>query len=77
MAAAKVTPFDFYTKMEVRAVSARGDVAEALECGTDEPLLLIIRRFIQQDGTRIGYSKHYVRQPYGKLQGISGYRQNV
>lgn len=73
IAAAKVKPFDLYTDMEVSAVSAKGDIADALECAEGEPLLQIARWFMQQNGHRIAYSKHYTRQPYGKLHGTSGY----
>jgi GntR family transcriptional regulator len=74
IAAAKIAPFDFYTRIAVCAIGANEKVAEILECDPGEPLLLITRNFIRQDGQRIGYNKRYVRQPYGKLEGTSGYR---
>ena len=46
------------------------------DCGRDEPLLLVNRIFVTQEGMRIGYSKQYLREPYGELQGFSGYIQN-
>jgi GntR family transcriptional regulator len=73
MAAAKVSPFDFYTIMDISAERAKGKSAKMLECDENEPLLLITRSFIRRNGQIIGYSKHYVRQPYGLLHGTAGY----
>jgi GntR family transcriptional regulator len=73
MAAAKVSPFDFYTTMDIRAVKAKGKPAKMLECDENEPLLLITRSFIRRSGQIIGHSKHYVKQPYGLLHGRAGY----
>jgi GntR family transcriptional regulator len=73
MAAAKVSPFDFYTTMDIRAVKAKGKPSKMLECDENEPLLLITRSFIRRSGQIIGYSKHYVKQPYGLLHGRAGY----
>ena len=74
IAAAKVKPFGFHTKVEVRAAGAKGEVADALECPEGEPLLLITRWYIQHDGQRIAYGKQYLKQPYGKLTGTLGYQ---
>jgi GntR family transcriptional regulator len=73
MAAAKVSPFDFYTTMDISAVNAKGKPSRMLECDENEPLLLITRSFIRRNGQPIGYSKHYVRHPYGLLHGKAGY----
>ena len=38
-----------------------------------EPMLLIERTFIRQDGKKIGYSVQFSRGQFGKLQGSSGH----
>lgn len=71
----KVSSFAFYTEVSVSAVAAEGAVAAALECPEGEPLLLVEHVYIQQDGRHIGYLRHFLRQPQGKLTGTSGHRQ--
>lgn len=73
MAAAKVSPFDFYTIMNISAVSVKGKPERILECDENEPLLLITRSFIRRKGQIIGHSKHYPRRPHGLLHGKAGY----
>ena len=73
---AKTDSFSYYTQLEISAVSPVPDLLPLLECKKNEPLLLISRTFITQDGKRIGFSKEYLRQPYGCLSGYSGYIQN-
>ena len=73
---AKTDSFSYYTQLEISAVSPVPDLLPLLECKKNEPLLLISRIFITQDGKRIGFSKEYLRQPYGSLSGYSGYIQN-
>lgn len=75
-ASAKSTSFSYYTQISVKAVTAPDDILPLLDGRRDEPLLLISRTFITQSGVRIGYSKEYLRAPYGELHGISGYVQN-
>lgn len=70
----KVASFSFYTEVTVSAVLAEKGLAEAIECEEGEPLLLVEQIFIQQNGKRIAYLKHYSRQPYGKLTGTSGHK---
>ena len=41
-------------------------------CPVGQPLLLIERLFIRQDGKRIGYSQQYSLSEFGQLQGTSG-----
>lgn len=73
IAAAKTTPFAFCTRMEITAESATPELAELLECEPGEPLLVVIRYLIGQNGQRIGYGRKYLKQPYGKISGQSGY----
>ncbi len=70
---AKVDSFDFYATIEVSAVAAEERVAQAMECDVGDPLLLIERVFIRQDGKRIGYSLQYNRGDFGVLKGTSGH----
>ena len=70
----KMAAFSYYTDVQIRAVGASEAVAKVLECRIGEPLLLVERIYIQQNGKRIGYALHYSRQPYGALKGTSGYR---
>lgn len=74
MAAEKAGSFSFYTEMEMQVTSASGSVTRALDCPEGEPLMLIRRFFIRQGGERIGYGLNYMRSPYDKLHGVSGYR---
>lgn len=70
----KMASYEYYTEVSVSAVTAQGRTAELLACPPSEPLLLTERIFIRQDGIRIGYSRHYSRQPVGMLHGISGHK---
>lgn len=70
---AKVDSFDYYADIEVSAVGATERVAQAMQCAEGEPLLLIERIFIRQDGKRIGYSQQYSLSQFGKLAGTSGH----
>ena len=70
----KVASYEYYTEVSVSAVPASGRVAEMLECPEGEALLFTEQVFIRQDGTHIGYSQLYSRQPYGKLSGTSGHK---
>lgn len=69
----KMDSFDFYATIEVRAVGATERVAQAMLCPVGQPLLLIERLFIRQDGKRIGYSQQYSLSEFGQLQGTSGH----
>lgn len=69
----KVDSFDYYTNIAVSAVGATERVAQALQCPVGEPMLLIERVFIRQDGKKIGYSVQFSRGQFGKLQGSSGH----
>lgn len=71
----KVDSFDYYTTIQVSAVGASQRVADALGCREGQPLLLIERLFIRQDGKRIGCSKQYGRGQFGSLQGSSGHQE--
>ena len=68
----RVATFEYYTDIQISAVCAEGDVAQALECSEGEPLLLIERVFIRQDGRCIGYARQYSRSLAGKLSGVAG-----
>ena len=72
----KLTTFSVYTQVEVSAVPAEKEIANALNCAEGTPLLLIRQVFIHQDGRRVGCQFHYARTPYGKLTGTSGVRQD-
>ena len=69
----RVAPYAYYTELTIQAVAATEDLGEVLLCQAGEPLLLVERIFIQQNGSRIGFALHYSRQPYALLHGISGY----
>lgn len=73
IAAAKTTPFAFFTRMEIGASLADEQTASLLECEVGEPLLVLSRCLIGQNGQRIGYGIKYMKQPQGKLIGMSGY----
>ena len=71
----KVDSFDYYTTIRVSAAAAGYRVAQALGCREGQPLLLIERLFIRQDGKRIGYSMQYGRGEFGTLCGSSGHQK--
>lgn len=73
---AKAASFSYYTQLNIQAVNAPDELLSLLGCRKEEPLLLISRIQITQSGTHIGYSKQYLRAPYGQLGGVSGYVQN-
>lgn len=70
----KVDSFEYYTNIEVSAVGAPERVAKAMDCAEGDPMLLIERIFVRQDGRRIGYSVQYSRGQLGKLSGTSGHQ---
>lgn len=72
---AKTASFRYYTQVEVTAVAGPEDIRGLMECEDREPFLLIKKIYISQSGERIGYSRHYLRSPYGALVGSSGYMQ--
>ena len=69
----RVTPYAYYTELTVEATAASEHLAEILLCQEGDPLLLVERIFIQQNGHRIGFAQRFSRAPYAKLQGTSGY----
>lgn len=71
----RVTPYAYYTELTIQATVASKELAELLLCQEGEPLLLVERIYIQQNGSRIGFAQRYSRQPYAKLRGTSGYIQ--
>lgn len=73
---AKTDSFSYYTQLEITAVTPTSEILAFLDCKESDPLLLIRRLFITQDGRRIGYSKEYLKQPSCCLSGYSGYVQN-
>lgn len=46
---------------------------QALGCSVGAPMMLVERVFTQQNGRPVGYSKQYLRQAYGYLEGTSGH----
>ncbi len=73
IAAAKTTPFAFCTRMELTAEIAAPELSPLLECEPGEPLLVLTRYLIGQNSQRIGYGRKYMKHPYGKVIGLSGY----
>lgn len=71
----KITSFAVYTGMRISAITASPSIAEALECEAGDPLLLVEQTHTQQDGTPVGYSLQYIREPYNYLLGTSGHVQ--
>ena len=71
----RVTPYAYYTELTIQATAATEELAEILSCQVGDPLLLVERIFIQQNGNRIGFAQHYSCQPYALLRGTSGYVQ--
>lgn len=73
---AQIVPtFLFYTELEISAVSAPQDIAQVLGCAPGDPLLLLQRRFMNQEHRCIGYGARYQRQCFGhgSLTAHSGY----
>ena len=71
-----VPTFLFYTELEITAVLAPKEVAPILGCSETEPLLLLRRRFMDQDRLCIGYGERYQRQgaQSGTITARSGYQ---
>ena len=71
-----VPTFLFYTELEISAVLPPKEVAQILGCSDTEPVLLLRRRFMDQDRCCIGYGERYQLQgaTFGKLTASSGYR---
>lgn len=69
----RVTPYAYYTELTIQATAATEFLAEILLCQEGDPLLLVERIFIQQDGSRIGFAQRFSRPPYARLRGTSGY----
>lgn len=70
----KMDTYSMYTSIRISAVAADDELAEIMQCSVGEPLLLVERFFIRQDDRMAGYALFYVKQPYGQLNGMSGYR---
>ncbi len=68
----KLAGFTLYTSVRISAVKAAGEVSGRLLCRDGDPLLLIERNYVQQDNSRIAYSRLYIRQPFGSLSGTTG-----
>ena len=69
----RVTPYAYYTQLTVEATAATELLAEILLCQEGDPLLLVERIFIQQDGSRIGFAQRFSKPPFARLHGTSGY----
>ena len=61
--------------MQITATTAPQDILALMGQEKEEPLLLVTKTYISQSGSRIGFSKHYLRTPYVTLNGTSGYMQ--
>lgn len=72
----KTYSFKYHAQISLSAVLPSPEVARLLDCDMEEPLLLVKRLYITQDGRPIGYSEQYLLQPVGELHGVSGYVQN-
>lgn len=68
----KIAAYEYYIELAVSAAAATAEIASALDCTPGEPMLLIERTYIRQDGKRLSYELQYLRQPHRKLRGISG-----
>lgn len=71
----RVTPYAYYTELCIQAILATEELAGLLLCQEGDPLLLVERIFIQQNGRHIGFAKRYSRGTHAKLRGTSGYVQ--
>ena len=72
----KTYSFSYHAQIALCAVLPPREVAELLGCPLGDPLLLIKRLYLKQEGTPIGYSEQYLLQPTGELRGVSGFVQN-
>jgi GntR family transcriptional regulator len=72
----KASPFAFYTKMEIGSENADARLRKILDCGAGESLLVLYRYLIGRNGDRLGYGKKHLTARWGKLEAISGYREN-
>ena len=73
IAAAKISPFAFHTKMEIGAELPDKKTARQLQCPADTPLLVVYRWLIDQKGKCFGYGVKYMLKEYGRLNAKSGY----
>lgn len=71
----KISSYDYYTDITIKAVNASPEIARLLECEPQAALMLIERIFIKQDGRHIAYSLHYCKGNFGELHGTAGYKQ--
>ncbi len=76
IAAAKSSPFAFYTKMEIRAVLPNEEVCHLLACDPSTPLLAIYRKLIDLDGNPVGFGVRYQNEEFGPITAISGYEKH-
>lgn len=72
----KTYSFSYHAQIAICAVLPPKEIAELLGCPRSDPLLLIKRLYLKQEGTPIGYSEQYLLQPMGELRGVSGFVQN-
>ena len=75
-ALSKISTFSYYSEIEIKAVPAGEQLASVLNCPKEEPLLLVEQTFKQHDGKTIAFARHYGRQPYVTLTGISGQKNS-
>lgn len=71
--AQKSAPFAFYTRMEIGVDTISGELAEIMECKIGEPVMILYRYFMDENGKIIGYGKKYIHSAYGRLKAESGY----
>lgn len=69
----RVTPYSYFVELEINAVSASGEVKDALQCPEGTALLLSRRRIVKQDGEKRAYILTYMLPPYDAITGVSGY----
>ena len=74
LAQKKATPYAFYTRMYMGAEPAEGEALTHMHCEPNESLLVIHRYVIGVDEQKICYGKKYMRNTYGMIEALSGYR---
>lgn len=73
LALSKISTFSYYAEVAVRAVCADEEIARILQCKEGDALLLVEQTFIQHDGKKIAFARHYGRAEYTSLKGTSGH----
>ncbi len=70
----KLATYDYFSQVEVSAVSATEELAKMLECDPGSPLLLVEQLISRQSGERVSYSRHYHAPGFNTFHATSGHR---